>query len=222
MRKIPYLMLAIALMAYFTMGYINELIAENQVVREMKRPPLFDRGHNILPQYPQVYADGMMIAFVLYFLCRWAIKYPNTLVNYLWIIAILFIGRVITFSMTHVPPPKPGCSTIEHGEKIHYRVFRKGWKECLDMMYSGHTIHIVLVCMFTLYLSQFVAEKIAVVILTIVSICFIVGSRMHYTGDVLIATIITILVFFAWPGIDQIFKNIKHGGIYGSSLKRML
>jgi len=37
----------------------------------------------------------------------------------------------------------------------------------------------------------------------------------------MVGTLVTILIFFAWPGIDNIWTNITKGGIYGSTLGKI-
>jgi hypothetical protein len=210
--------LVIAIVFYLLIGYINEFVAENQVYKNINNPPLFDRGHNLLPLLSKKLPDIGLIGFIIYFIVRWGIQYPETLANYLWIIAILFIGRVFLLSVTQLPPALSGCSTVKEGETLYFNVFRKGWNECLDYMYSGHTIHCVLVALFTLYLSRNLFEKITIIFATLLELGLIVGSRIHYTADVLVGTLVTILIFFSWPGINNLAKHIYKGGIYGNSL----
>ena len=210
--------IGIALFVYLAVGYINQFATENAVSYVMDMPPLYDRGHNVLPVVPKIYADILVITIVLYFLLRWGIKYPKALENYLWIVTILFVGRVVMFTVTQLPPAEPECSNKKPGEPIHYQVMRKGWKECKDLIYSGHTLHAVLVLLFVLYLSKSILEKIIVTIAVGIALVLIIASRLHYTVDVLLATFITILVFFAWPGVDNVIDNILKGGLYGITL----
>jgi hypothetical protein len=88
-------------------------------------------------------------------------------------------------------------------------------------MYSGHTMHCVLVTLFTLFLAPSTWEKVLVILLTFVELVLIVGSRIHYTADVLVGSLVTILIFFAWPGINSIWSNISKGGIYGAMLRKL-
>jgi len=214
--------LLIAISFYLLIGYTNQFVSENQIYHNIKEPSLFDRGHNLLPLFNKIYPDIGLFVFLIYFIIRWAIRYPTILINYLWIIGFLFIGRVILLSVTQLPPALPDCSTVKSGAKPHFILFRKDWNTCIDYMYSGHTLHCVLVVLFTLYLSKHMFEKSIIVIALLFEILLIIGSRIHYTSDVLVATLVSILIFFSWPGLGNIKKHINSGGMYGSMLKNRL
>lgn len=210
--------LIVAIVVYLIVGYINQFVAMNQIYHSINQPSMFDRVHSILPVFSKKYPDYGVGLFVLYFILRWGIQYPDAMINYLWIISLLFIGRVIVMSVTQFPPALPNCSTARAGEPYRFNVFQKGWNECLNYMYSGHTIHTVLVALFTVFLSNSHVEKVAVVLLALLELVFIIGSRIHYTADVLVGSLVTVLAFFAWPGIDKVLENIWVGGRYGKIL----
>lgn len=211
----------LALFVYGAVGYANSFAEKNQVLQYgIDNPPLYDRLHNALPVFSKFYADVLAVALVAYFILRWGIKYPKVIENYLWIVTMLFIGRVLTFTVTQFPPSRPGCSTRREGDRIIANPFPKGWQSCRDMLYSGHTLHTVLVLLFVLYLSKSTGEKAVVSVLVLLELVLIIGSRMHYSCDVFIATLVTILIFYSWPGVDNVIRNIGEGGIYGVMLKQ--
>jgi hypothetical protein len=200
---------------YAIVGYINLFTTENQIYHSINDPPLYDRGHNLMPRIDSKWANLGVGLIICYFIIRWGFQYPNVLTNYLWIVSLLFVGRVIILSVTQLPPAVTGCSTVKKGDKLHFVIGNKKFKECLDYMYSGHTLHCVIVALFTLYLSTYTLEKALIALAVLVELVLIVGSRMHYTSDVLVATLVSTLVFFAWPGIGNVKKHIMHGGLYG-------
>jgi hypothetical protein len=214
--------LLFAIAAYLTVGYINEFTAENQVYHNINDPPLYDRGHEFFPVISDIYPNGLLIALICYFVARWGIRYPNTLINYLWMITFLFAGRVILLTITQLPPPVPGCSTVSKGDPLHFHVLNKGWKECMDLMYSGHTIHSVLISLFVLYLSPYAWEKILISGVTMIELVLIISSRLHYSSDVLVASLVTFLTFVAWTDINEIAHHWYHGGNYGRLLKTFM
>jgi hypothetical protein len=207
----------IAIIFYLVVGYINEFVAENQVYHDINQPPLFDRLHNLIPPISAKYANGLLVLLLLYFIFRWGIKSYSVLENYLWIVALLFVGRVIIFSLTQVPPAVTGCSTKKPHSPFHY-ILMYDWKECLDYMYSGHAIHSVLIVLFVLMLSKSMFEKIGIGLLVLLELYFIVAARIHYSSDILVGTLMTILIFYAWPGVDKLLDNISSGGLYGKLL----
>jgi hypothetical protein len=212
--------ITIAIIVYLIVGYINQFATENTIYYVIDQPPLYDSGHNVLPLVPKIYADMTVISIVSYFILRWGFLYPKTLENYLWLATILFIGRIAMFSVTQLPPPIPGCSSKKPDEPIHFQVMRTKWQECKDLIYSGHTFHTVLVLLFILYLSNSNLEKLIITVVSGIALVLIIASRIHYTVDVLLATLITILVFYAWPGVDKVINNIRVGGLYGITLSQ--
>jgi len=212
--------LLIAVVFYLLIIYLSNFIAENQVNHSINNPPLFDRGHNFLPIINKDLPNIGLVLFLIYFIFRWGIQYKDVLINYLWIISILFIGRMFIFSITQIPPAFENCKTVTDADLIHFNLFKDGWNECIDYMFSGHTMHCVLIAIFTLYLSEYTFEKVLIVLATITELVFIVGSRIHYSADVLVATLVTILAFFSWPGISRVLKTINNGGLYFSLKKR--
>jgi len=211
--------LLVAVSIYVIMGYINQFASENQVYHNINDPPLYDRGHNLIPLLDKKLPDVGLVLFAMYFIVRWGIPYPNVLINYMWMVSALFIGRVILLTVTQLPPAVPGCSTIKKGDKPHFKLMRKKWHQCLDYMYSGHTLHCVLILLFTVYLSPHAMEKAFIFVMLLIEMTLIIGSRIHYTSDVLVATMVSILVFFAWPSVSNIKSHITAGGIYGSLLR---
>jgi PAP2 superfamily C-terminal len=200
---------------YGIVGYINEFITENQVYHTINQQPLFDRGHNALPLFPRLYPDIGVLLLVGYFILRWGIKYPNILIDYILMLSVLFIGRMILLMVTQFPPAHPGCSTLQPGTKPHLLLWQKRWKTCMDYMYSGHTFHCVLVALFVLYVSTNRIETSVVLLATLAELILIIGSRIHYSTDVCVATLVSILVFFAWPGHSNLLEHITtHGRIW--------
>lgn len=211
--------IVLGLFAYGVLGYFNSFAEKNQILQyPTDNPPLYDRLHNVLPVFPKIYPDVLAVGLVTYFVLRWGFKYPKVLENYIWILVILFVGRVLTFTMTQFPPSRPGCSTRREGDKIIANPFPKNWQACRDMMYSGHTFHTLLILLFVLYLSKSYAEKTIVFMLVILELILVIGSRSHYSCDVFVGSLVTILIFYAWPGADQVLRNIVDGGIYGIML----
>lgn len=206
---------------YLSILYLNDFASTNQVYHVVDDPPLYDRGHKLIPLINKIYPDIGVGCFIAYFVLRWGVKYPYALMNYLLMVSFLFIGRVVILSVTQLPPALPGCSTVKPGEKLHYlNALKESWHMCIDYMYSGHTLHSVIIVLFILYLSKSWVEKSIAIFAVIIEMVLIIGSRIHYTADVLVGALVSILIFFAWPGLGNIKTHINNGGIYGAILSR--
>ena len=120
--------------------------------------------------------------------------------------------------MTQMPPPRTGCSSISPGDPIHINLLRKGFRECMDLMYSGHTFHVALICCLVLFTSNSTAEKALVILAALAEGVCIIGSRIHYTSDVLVSLLLSVMLFYSWPGVDNVFKHVYRGGLYGEML----
>ena len=210
----------IAVVVYLIVGYLNEFAAENQVYQAIHQPALFDRGHQWFPVMPQLYTNVVLIGLVVYFLVRWCVKHPKVFENYLWLIALLFAGRVIMFTMTQFPPATTDCSSVARNDPLHFMLMKSDWKECMDYMFSGHALHSVLIALFVWYLSDNMIEKLVVLGVVLLELFLIIASRMHYTADVLVGSLVVILAFYAWPGVNKVTENIQSGGIFGTMLTK--
>lgn len=199
----------VALIVYFSIGYLNEFTAENTIWRTINDKPLYDRVYAVVPPISSLWANVGLGLLLVYFVFRWGLKDLKVLENYIWIVALLFVGRVITFSVTQVPPPKAGCSTVEKGHRIRWIPFANGWQECEDEMYSGHTIHSVLIALFVLTLSKSFPEKVVVVLAVMMELFLVIVGRIHYTADVMIGGFMTVLAYLAWPGVDVFLAHLS-------------
>ena len=198
----------LALCIYFFICYWNEFSNINFVNNSHNQPPLYDRVHHALPLISSSYCDWGLALFLIYFILRWGLQDLNILSNYLWIVAILFFGRFLCFTLTQYPPAVSNCADTKHTDPWRWTFFYDT-SYCNDYLFSGHTLHTVLILLFVLNLQAPIEEKIIIFVLTIVEILLILASRIHYTSDVIVAIILTILIFYAWPGVGKITDNIK-------------
>jgi hypothetical protein len=209
-----------ALAAYLAVLYVSEFAVENQIYRMVHQKPLFDRGHNLFPVVPNLYANIVLIGLMVYFVARAAFQNNiSILTNYMCMLVVLFLGRIVLLFVTQLPPPVPDCSTVKDGDPLHFVLLKSDWKECMDLMYSGHTLHSTLIFMFILYISKYPLEQFAIGMLVLVEYYLIIASRMHYTADVVVAVIVSILAFLSWSDISGLHKLWYYGGLYGRALR---
>ncbi len=63
-------------------------------------------------------------------------------------------------------------------------------------MFSGHTVHMTLITLFTIYYSENWIEKWIVGVNYFPYLLMIVASRLHYSVDVWIGSLLSILLFY--------------------------
>ncbi|CAE8587673.1 unnamed protein product [Polarella glacialis] len=142
-------------------------------------------------------------------LCRWLV---------MW--GILWFGRAFTIISTPLPNPDPTCVP-----KISFpdNIFLEAWANlpivpmypdeltCQDVLYSGHTVALTLNTMVILkyirtapwfpsnsstrWCSTSTVFNVLGVVMLLMGYYFIVASHFHYTIDVLVGAVMTVLVF---------------------------
>lgn len=165
---------------------------------------------------------GVYVVVIFYLIYgsshRWTIA-PR----FCFIYGALNLTRAFTLSLTSMPDPSPRCAVrlpLEgrpHALLCGLRMLLPvGTVTCGDLMFSGHTVVFVLVTIFwhryhatievgpaTLLLRsprawvQF-GLRFALWPVTLVAVTLIISSRLHYTVDVVIAVLITLLEVYTY------------------------
>ena len=200
MKLMYYIPLSISI--YFIVIFIvTVFITENLKDYEFKDDSLPDVLHNNFKKFISMQnVNYILTVYLLYCFIRVITLNIRYMCDALILISILFILRIFTFSVTNLPPTyilkknKELCKYKIFGKSLGFS-FKKISKTCNDYMYSGHTVHIVSLLLFILYFSKNIIEKIILTCLAIFLLFIIINSRMHYTSDVIVAVIITFLLF---------------------------
>jgi hypothetical protein len=166
-----------------------------QKILETHREPLEDILHSSLPEWVaeyQEYTDWFpTMAIIMFIICD---KFSHAL-DFIWLMGILYLLRLISFSITIVPSPDMHCNT--EPDTALRGVFHQFWQEgCGDLIFSGHTMSMVLASLFIwkyCFPGNYMVAG-ALVMYNVMGMLLIIGTRMHYTVDVFIATIITVLL----------------------------
>lgn len=182
----------LSFLIYIVALYINEWFAINSPNIDQK--PLFDRGHEVFPNIISgKIPDSILMVTMIYFLIRWTKSNIALLSNYFILVGMLFIIRVFVFMSTEIPSPLKKCNNKKYWDLNNIKwIFFQNDKTCIDNMFSGHTVHITAILLFTLYFSSFFIEKIIIVLMALLTMITLVWSRMHYTADVLVGFFLTI------------------------------
>lgn len=198
--------LLISLIFYGIAGLLDEFISENISDKVYNQKPLYDFIHKNFKRYISFenvtkILTLVMIIFVIRFT---TFGDKRVVVLFFVLMAILYLFRSLTFSLTQTPPPEKDASNVCARNK--YGVI-KGWmfsfksldETCIDNMFSGHASTILVICLLVLKYSPYLLEKILIGVFTPIYLFLITSSRIHYTSDVIVSIIITTLLFIAFP-----------------------
>lgn len=199
MKLLYYLPLCICF--YIAIIILTIFITENIADYKYNDDGLYDTLHNSFDKIISMkYTNYIVFIFMIYCIIRFIFINTRYIGDALILISVLFILRLLTFTLTNVPPP---YILKKNKELCKYKLFGKHFgfsfnniaSTCNDFMFSGHTIHIIAFLLFILYFSNNLIEKIVLFCLSLIILFFIINSRMHYTSDVVVAIIITFLLF---------------------------
>ena len=62
-------------------------------------------------------------------------------------------------------------------------------------MFSAHTFHLTIISLLTLYNSGTYFEKFLIPSAAIINLMTIIAARMHYTADIIIGFVLSILIY---------------------------
>jgi len=192
-------LLIYSIIYYIIIGVLSVFASENIADREWKENTLYDIVHDFFPVWPRPDIPTYFVYFYfLYTLIRWTPVNLRIVALYFLSLSLVLTFRLFTFSVTQTPPPR---LKNDEWRKHHCRrnmfshigINFKNVDTCIDNMFSGHTTHIVSALTILLLFSKFFMEKIVLFLFGIFAVFTIITGRLHYTSDVLVATIISIL-----------------------------
>lgn len=213
-RKFIYSVILLIIVFYFA-GLAN-IISHNKGIQMGEKifEPLQDLGFEItneitpnLKNYLVEITNYVTVGLVI-FCTIWILLFNKNnryhiLTHYCVMLSILFAIRIITILSTILPRPWPKgkewptCLTEKKfNGNLWLRVPDIVLKQrftCFDFCYSGHTVFVVLAC---LIITKWSNRKLLISIIWILTICnlyCIIGVRAHYTIDVEIGLVLTIL-----------------------------
>lgn len=189
-----------SMLAYLLIGIITIFVAENISNISYNRQTLFDFVHYHIPQFPDPSIPDAAVALAMcYMIVRWwhvDLRIPSI---YFYALTGMMFVRLFTFTITQTPPPRrlDDKWRINHCKRTvlkHLGIsFSKISDTCIDNMFSGHAATLVSALCVILFFSKNIIEKVIASIFVTLTTIAIITSRMHYSSDVIVATVFSIL-----------------------------
>lgn len=182
-----------------------------------------DAGFAVIPHYDGAYAgeivDAMVALFTIFTVVFLLVtpKRNKHIRRLLWCTSVLYLLRSFTISMTVFPNPYKQCEWTMNIKDIDLvDTYSYTWlfvmdfldillmktKTCGDVMYSGHTALVTSMAMCWIISCKKLAVRLVIISISIVILLSVISTRFHYTDDVLIGSVITILVYYAYSSFE--------------------
>jgi len=211
--------------------FLHSTAANYAYLRHKPSEPLDDLGFEVIPPIHGslrdvseiiclgIVASAFLLSFTLFFYTPPPVPWASIILRVMLVMTMATLLRCICFLSTRLPGPAPHClpgSTEYHPPRtMHELLWRKViFKGCGDLIFSSHT---ALSMMFILPVHRYLhlvmeRRKSRVIIyglywpLLVVQSVFIIGSRKHYTVDVVVALFTTP---FLWKLSFSILPEMK-------------
>ena len=186
---------------------LDIFVAENIDYTEANKNTLPDIIHNNINIWPKTerLPSVLVISSFIYCLLRLVSINTNLIALLLLTSIILRLCRILVYSSTLTPSAMAKeynhCKT--HLLKYIGISFNKEKDTCADNMFSGHTLSLSVPIVILVIFSNYLYEKIGLILYLFVTSFLIINSRMHYTSDVIIANLLAI-------GFVNVFINLFH------------
>jgi hypothetical protein len=169
----------------FVSHYIDQ-IGENyystRVSNGKTNPKVYDVFHKFLPDWSEhrLYNDLFAIGFLIPLLFK-----PTVIIEYLGFWIPIFVIRSL-FNLVTILPKNKNCQV---NNTFSFRIKRT----CYDKVFSGHFSSFLLAAL--LYLKYNWISLPSAVSLVSLNAFSILVTRSHYTIDILVALVVTLLVY---------------------------
>lgn len=155
--------------------------------------PLYDRAHDVLPCITGLRWLVHVIPIIVFAVTVLSLPMYYTL-RLVRLYAILLVLRALVFWVTMVPAPRSGCGP--------YTVLGIYVGGCSDMMFSGHTILMVLSLLFVIrYGSCGMCVTYLMGAVVLFGTTLLLLTRHHYTSDVLMGIVVAALASITYDNI---------------------
>ena len=183
------------MLVYTILAYLNSFVANNISLPKGATSKIFDIGHYYFPEISSFYPDILFFSLLIYFFFRWRNNH-GLLKAFFLICSSLFFIRLLTFPVTQIPPAynEADCfKPSDDGPWIFFTFYSNS--TCVDYMFSAHTFHLTIISLLTIYNSGNYFEKILIPLATMINLMIIIAARMHYTADIIIGFVLSVLIY---------------------------
>ena len=198
--------------AAYIMGVANELADVRGSLVSERVPPLPDVGFDIVPYFPSVLwiPDLLnklaLLLVIVRVLCSQ--RRRKLACVFMEIHITLMLLRCVCLPLTTFPASNPKCynrlDARPHSIFIQpaFRILQpNGLSSCChDLLFSGHAVVSVISALFIHDAGGAVWWRVAAWIGCVFGCLIIVATRIHYTADIVVAIIISYLVYLQWRG----------------------
>lgn len=166
---------------------IGETFYKNRIQKNKITPKIYDIAHKFLPDYSNTLLKPLGDFYVIFLTLIPFLFVGNSIAftEFLSFYLVVILIRCITINLTILPKNKNCENTCSKSEIIN---------GCFDKIFSGHFA--------TLFLATLVFYKYNIIknipilsIINIVNALIILTTRSHYTIDIIVSIVITLLVF---------------------------
>ena len=188
-----YFKLFILFLVFFLESILSKKMEKIQII---KNNVIVDNGFKIIPKNNYIFLDDIVLVIIPFFYLIYVMIYFKNFMfdKFLLVFIIIRLLRLICMVSTIYPPPDTEFIYIVNEKKKIIPYYDYIFGGCNETIFSGHTSFMVLIFLFVYeYYNIFI--RLLLFIYTIFGSILIISSRSHYTTDVLLAWIITTLVY---------------------------
>lgn len=226
------------LIAFLLLGLAalsNDLVLSFIHERVPQQPPLPDILFSLTPYVPwglSVSEYLMLSSVAMMFIIAFVHRYRWIVLRRVGFIgSLLYFGRCVTLMVTQVPVADPNYPCAPHLGLNHtfWDIIWRGLRVagslglningkiilCGDYIYSGHTVVLVMTCLFIIEYSprRWKPLHFLSILISLSGAIFLILSRGHYTVDVVISYWITTRVFWIYHTLlaHSSLKDVNSG-----------
>ena len=185
----------------------DKYLEKSKLINKVNNKNIYDLGFNYIPRINKKYnyIDDILIFVIFFGMILFNINYKNFILLYL---IIRFIRMVCMLSIT-MPPADKNCFKKLKLKQKSFKYIKFITGHCGETIFSGHTTLLVLCMLFIMpKVNNFF--KILLFVYGLIGSILIIALRHHYTIDVILAWVITILVYISYFGKNNFMKILPN------------